>query len=176
MISASNIYLVGPMGVGKTTVGKALAKSLGMDFIDSDQQIEDRTGVSISTIFDIEGEEGFRKREAQMIFELVQKKNIVLATGGGAVAREDVRKVMRHNGLVIYLHATVEMLVERTRSSKNRPLLNSDKEPREVLESLMQEREPLYRAEADIVFETDSRSPRAVARDICNEIRERWQR
>ena len=78
MISASNIYLVGPMGVGKTTVGKALAKSLGMDFIDSDQQIEDRTGVSISTIFDIEGEEGFRKREAQMIFELVQKKNIVL--------------------------------------------------------------------------------------------------
>ena len=111
-----------------------------------------------------------------MIFELVQKKNIVLATGGGAVAREDVRKVMRHNGLVIYLHATVEMLVERTRSSKNRPLLNSDKEPREILESLMQEREPLYRAEADIVFETDSRSPHAVARDICNEIRERWQR
>ncbi|HJP06350.1 MAG: shikimate kinase AroK [Acidiferrobacteraceae bacterium] len=176
MISASNVYLVGPMGVGKTTVGRALAKSLGMDFIDSDARIEERTGVSISTIFDIEGEGGFREREAQMIFELVQQKNIVLATGGGAVTREDVRKAMRHNGLVIYLHATVDMLVERTRSSKNRPLLNTSKEPREVLETLMQEREPLYRAEADIVFETDARSPHAVARDICSEIRQRWQR
>ena len=176
MISASNIYLVGPMGVGKTTVGRALAKSLGMEFVDSDQEIEDRTGVSISTIFDIEGEAGFREREAKEIFELVKRKNIVLATGGGAVTREDVRKAMRHNGLVIYLHATLEMLVERTRSSKNRPLLNTGEDPREVLETLMQEREPLYRAEADIVFETDSRSPHAVAKDICTEIRKRWQR
>ena len=98
MISASNVYLVGPMGVGKTTVGRALAKSLGMDFIDSDARIEERTGVSISTIFDIEGEGGFREREAQMIFELVQQKNIVLATGGGAVTREDVYQAARHNG------------------------------------------------------------------------------
>lgn len=176
MISASNIYLVGPMGVGKTTVGRSLAKSLGLEFVDSDQQIEERTGVSISTIFDIEGEAGFREREAKEIFELVKRKDIVLATGGGAVTREDVRKAMRHNGLVIYLHATLEMLVERTRSSKNRPLLNTGADPREVLEALMLEREPLYRAEADIVFETDSRSPHAVARDICSEIRKRWQR
>ena len=175
MISASNIYLVGPMGVGKTTVGRSLAKSLGMEFVDSDQEIEARTGVSISTIFDIEGETGFREREAKEIFELVKRKNIVLATGGGAVTREDVRKAMRHNGLVIYLHATLDMLVERTRSSKNRPLLNTGEDPRVVLEALMTEREPLYRAEADIVFETDSRSPHAVAKDICNGIRKRWQ-
>ena len=106
----------------------------------------------------------------------MKRKNIVLATGGGAVTREDVRKAMRHNGLVIYLHATLEMLVERTRSSKNRPLLNTGEDPRKVLEALMEEREPLYRAEADIIFETDSRSPHAVAKDICNEIRKRWQR
>ena len=162
MISASNIYLVGPMGVGKPQSDVPWPK-VSAWVVDSDQQIEERTGVSIGTIFDIEGEAGFREREAKEIFELVKRTDIVLATGGGAVTREDVRKAMRHNGLVIYLHATLEMLVERTRSSKNRPLLNSGVDPREVLETLMLERDPL-RAEADIVFETDSRSPHAVAR------------
>ena len=161
-------------GVGKTTIGKALAKNLGMDFVDSDESIEERTGVSILTIFDIEGEDGFRQREAQMISELTGRKNIVLATGGGAVIRDDVRKTLRHNGLVIYLHATVDMLLERTRNSKNRPLLNRGGDRRKIFEDLMSEREPLYRQEADIVFETDGRSPHAVARDILSEVKKRW--
>ena len=176
MIENNNVYLVGPMGVGKTTIGRALAKNLGMEFMDSDQEIEDRTGVTICTIFDIEGEGGFRDREAQMIFELVKKKNIVLATGGGAITREDVRKAMRFNGLVVYLKAKLEMLVERTRANKNRPLLNVDQEPKDVLKRLMIEREPLYTAEADIIFEIDERSPIVAAKEISTEILKHWPR
>ena len=176
MTNGLRIFLVGFSGTGKSTVGRRVASLLGWEFADADEQIVKRAGVVVEQIFVDEGEAGFREREAKEIFELVKRKNIVLATGGGAVTREDVRKAMRHNGLVIYLHATLEMLVERTRSSKNRPLLNTGADPREVLEALMLEREPLYRAEADIVFETDSRSPHAVARDICSEIRKRWQR
>ena len=114
MTNAKNIYLVGPMGVGKTTIGKALAKNLTLDFVDSDFEIEQRTGVTISTIFDIEGEDGFRNREIRMVTELAERKGIVLATGGGAVLSEDVRKALRHNGLVVYLHASIDMQMDRT--------------------------------------------------------------
>ena len=139
------------MGVGKTTIGKALAKNLTLEFVDSDYEIEQRTGVTISTIFDIEGEDGFRNREIRMVTELAERKGIVLATGGGAVMSEDVRTELRHNGLVVYLHR------------------------REVLEQLMQEREPMYRQEADVVYETDGRSPQTAAREIAGEVRKLWQ-
>ena len=163
------------MGVGKTTIGKALAKNLTLDFVDSDFEIEQRTGVTISTIFDIEGEDGFRNREIRMVTELAERKGIVLATGGGAVLSEDVRKAIRHTGLVVYLHASIDMQMDRTRNSKNRPLLNTGANRREVLEQLMLEREPLYRQEADVIYETDGRSPQTAAREIAEEVRKLWQ-
>ena len=161
--------------MGKTTIGKALAKNLTLDFVDSDYEIEQRTGVTISTIFDIEGEDGFRNREIRMVTELAERKGIVLATGGGAVESEDVRKALRHNGLVVYLHASIDMQMDRTRNSKNRPLLNTGANRREVLEQLMEEREPLYRQEADVIYETDGRSPQTAAREIAEEVRKLWQ-
>lgn len=111
------------MGVGKSTIGKALARHLAMDFVDSDHEIEDRTGATISLIFDIEGEDGFRAREVSMIGELVQRNNIVLATGGGSVMTEDNRRALRKNGVVIYLSASVATQVKRVRNNRNRPLL-----------------------------------------------------
>lgn len=169
-----NIYLIGPMGVGKTTVGRALAKQLGLEFVDSDAEIEERTGVTITTIFDIEGEDGFRIREEKMIAELTRRQNIVLATGGGVVLSEANRRCLRQNGTVVYLHASVDMQMDRTRNSKNRPLLDG-KDREKVLTELMAEREPLYRQEADLVFTTDSRSAHAVARDVIKEIKAKWQ-
>ena len=174
MSTTSNVYLVGPMGVGKTTIGRALAKNFSLEFIDSDQEIENRTGVTILTIFDIEGDDGFRDREARIISEMAKRRGIVLATGGGAIVRPENRRALRHSGLVVYLHATVEIQLERTRNSRNRPLLNSGNR-QQVLEKLMQEREPLYRQEADIVYATDNRSPHAAAGEIAREIREKWQ-
>ena len=174
MNTSSNVYLIGPMGVGKTTIGKALAKNLALEFVDSDQEIENRTGVSIMTIFDIEGDVGFRNREVKVILEIAKRRGIVLATGGGAVLRPENRRALRNSGLVVYLHATVEMQLERTRNSRNRPLLKKGSR-RNVIEDLMHEREPLYRQEADIVYVTDSRAPQVAAREIAGEIREKWQ-
>jgi shikimate kinase len=162
------------MGVGKTTIGKALAKHLTLEFVDSDQEIENRTGVSIMTIFDIEGDVGFRDREVKVISEIARRRGIVLATGGGAVLRSENRRALRNSGLVVYLHATVEMQLERTRNSRNRPLLNNGNR-RSVIEDLMREREPLYRQEADIVYVTDSRSPQTAAKEIAQEINKKWQ-
>jgi len=164
-----NVYLIGPMGVGKSTIGKALARHLAMDFVDSDHEIEDRTGATISLIFDIEGEEGFRAREVSMIGELVQRSNIVLATGGGSVMDEDNRRALRKNGVVIYLSASVSTQVKRVRNNRNRPLLEKG-DPETVLRSLWEERDPVYRQEADHVFPTDDRSPASVARDIAKEL------
>ena len=117
----ANIILVGMMGAGKTTVGKALANSLGKEFIDSDHEIQERTGVKIPVIFEIEGEAGFRKRESEVLIELVKKKNIVLATGGGAVLSQENRQILQRGGIVIYLRASVNDLYRRTRHDKNRP-------------------------------------------------------
>ncbi|MFC1665071.1 shikimate kinase AroK [Pseudomonadota bacterium] len=164
-----NIILVGPMGVGKTTIGRPLANKLDMEFVDSDREIEHRTGVTISIIFEIEGEDGFRKRESAMIDELTQRKNTVLATGGGAILDDFNRMLMRKRGVVVYLHASVDLQLSRTRTGKNRPLLmNGD--PRKTLEDLMAVREPLYRQEADIVVNTENRSPGAVAREIAERV------
>ena len=175
MNTSSNVYLIGPMGVGKTTIGKALAKNLALEFVDSDQEIENRTGVSIMTIFDIEGDIGFRDREVKVILEMAKRRGICAGDRGwsGTCAPEN-RRALRNSGLVVYLHATVEMQLERTRNSRNRPLLNKGSR-RSVIEDLMHEREPLYRQEADIVYVTDSRSPQAAAREITGEIREKWQ-
>lgn len=162
---SENIFLVGPMGVGKTTIGSHLARKLKYEFVDSDTEIEKRTGASISLIFDIEGEEGFRKREAQMIEELTQRQHIVLSTGGGSVLDEVSRQHLRSRGYVVYLKASVDILHERLKKSRNRPLMETD-DKQKVIEDLLQEREPLYQAVADITIITDGRTAQDVAREI----------
>lgn len=170
----NNIYLIGPMGVGKTTIGRILARRLGMEFADADYEIEHRTGVSIATIFDIEGEEGFRQRESGVVQELADRSGIVLATGGGAVLAEANRRVMRDSGLVIYLRAPIDILVERTRSAKHRPLLQRG-DPKQVLESLLAVRGPIYEAAADLVMDTDRRAPSTIAGQLVKRIHKKWK-
>ncbi|MHB8346640.1 MAG: shikimate kinase AroK [Acidiferrobacterales bacterium] len=162
----SRIFLIGPMGAGKTTIGRHLATTLGMDFSDSDQEIEARTGASIPLIFEIEGEPGFRRREAAVIADLVTRPNLVLATGGGAVLSEANREALRQYGIVVYLRAATEILVERTRRDRCRPLLLQADNPRGTIEELMRVRDPLYRSTAHVIVDTDRRSPAAVARDV----------
>lgn len=159
------------MGVGKSTIGRTLARELKMDFIDSDHELEQRTGATVSLIFDIEGEEGFRKREAQIVQELAERNNIVMATGGGSIIDEENRKALRKNGTVVYLSASVETQLTRVRNTKNRPMLQEG-DPREILDQLNIVRDPIYREEADFVFATDDRSPANVARDIAKELQE----
>ena len=170
MTSKPNIFLVGPMGAGKTSIGRQLAEALGMDFFDSDHEIEARSGATIPWIFDVEGEEGFRKREQTMIDELSQRQNIVLATGGGAVLSEATRKHLKTRGTVIYLSASIDLLLERTQRDRNRPLLQTEN-PRARLEELMQIREPLYREVADIVLETDDSSIRHTVNRIIKQLK-----
>lgn len=170
MTSKPNIFLVGPMGAGKTSIGRQLAEALGMDFFDSDHEIEARSGATIPWIFDVEGEEGFRKREQTMIDELSQRQNIVLATGGGAVLSETSRNYLKTRGTVIYLSASIDLLLERTQRDRNRPLLQTEN-PRARLEELMQIREPLYREVADIVLETDDSSIRHTVNRIIKQLK-----
>ncbi len=148
-----NIFLVGLMGAGKTTVGRMLAKHLDLVFYDSDVEIEKRTGVKIPVIFELEGEAGFRKREVAVIEELSKLQNIVLATGGGAVLSETTRKNLKQNGTTIYLRANVHELWNRTRNDKNRPLLQTP-DPKKRLEELYQVRDPLYQQVASLVVDT----------------------
>lgn len=148
------IILVGPMGAGKTTIGRQLAKSLGRKFYDSDKEIEKRTGASIPLIFELEQEEGFRKRESAMIRELASQDDIVLATGGGAVLKKNNRDILTRQGFVIYLCAPVEQLLRRTARDKNRPLLQTEN-PKQTIKDLLKIRDPLYREVADLVMETD---------------------
>jgi shikimate kinase len=151
------VFLVGMMGAGKTTVGRQLAKRLGKAFCDSDREIEARTGVRVAVIFDIEGEAGFRKREAEVIEQVTTLDDIVLATGGGAVLDPRNREHLRTRGFVIYLHAPPAVLWQRTRSDKSRPLLQEG-DPRDRLEKLYAERDPLYREVADLVIDTGRQS------------------
>lgn len=150
---SENIYLIGLMGAGKTTIGRQLAKALKMPFYDSDKAIEEATGVNIPTIFEFEGEEGFRDREQKMIRQLTELEGIVLATGGGAILREENRRLLQENGFVVYLKCSVNRILERTRKDTQRPLLRTDN-PRARLESLYAEREPLYSACADFKVDT----------------------
>lgn len=161
----SNIFLVGPMGAGKTTVGRRLAEARGMTFVDSDQEIEARTGVDIPYIFEKEGEEGFRKREKATIADLSALNGIVLATGGGAILDPESRQLLSARGVVVYLHASLEQQMIRTARADNRPLLNTP-DRREVLSRLFGIRDPLYREIADLILQTDGRSAKALVREI----------
>lgn len=160
----SSIILVGPMGTGKTTIGRLLAREMGFEFVDSDREIEARCGADIPWIFDVEGESGFRERESQVLEELTQRSGIVLATGGGAVMAEANQKALVR-GFVVYLHTTVDQQFERTRKDRKRPLLQAE-DPRGVLARLMALREPVYRRIADLVVRTDRKRPKTLVRDI----------
>lgn len=160
---AGNFFLIGLMGAGKTTIGRALARRLNKTFYDSDHEIEKHTGVRIVTIFDIEGEARFREREAEMIANLVQQPDIVLATGGGAVLHEASRTHLHRHGMVIYLRASVDELYARTRLDRNRPLLHTP-DPLGILNRLFAERDPLYQSIADLVIDTGNQPiPQLVA-------------
>jgi shikimate kinase len=167
-----NIYLVGMMGAGKTTVGKALARRLGREFVDCDREIVERTGVPIATIFEIEGEAGFRRRETAVLAELAARENAVVATGGGAVLAEENRVLMRSNGTVVYLRAALEHLHERTRRSNARPLLSKG-DRRATLASLLEERDPLYRETAHLTIESGSPSAGTLAGRIAEALEAR---
>ncbi len=156
-----NIFLVGMMGAGKTSVGRMLARNLGKTFYDSDQVIEARTGVKISLIFELEGESGFRARETAILEELTSLRGIVLATGGGVVLREANRQVLRSRGTVVYLRASVNELWNRTRHDRNRPLLQTA-DPLTRLRELHTQRDPLYLEVADLTIETGSQSVKSL--------------
>lgn len=161
---AQNIFLIGLAGSGKSSIGKYIADELGLTFYDSDQVVEDRTGADIPWIFDLEGEEGFRTREAKVIEELTQEQGIVLATGGGAILRAENRRHLGGRGIVVYLQASIEQLIQRTNKSQNRPLLVKD--PRVAYEKMLQIREPLYQELADVTVDTDSFSAVSIGNKI----------
>ncbi|MDO9212491.1 MAG: shikimate kinase AroK [Methylococcales bacterium] len=163
-----NIYLVGLMGAGKTTIGRQLARTLKLPFYDSDKAIEESTGVDIPTIFEFEGEEGFRDREQKMIQQLTKMDGIVLATGGGAILREENRQLLKENGFIVYLQCSVDRILERTRRDTQRPLLNTA-EPRERIETLFSQREPLYLACADYKIDTGILQSKVVVNHILEE-------
>ena len=165
MKKSQNLFLVGPMGAGKSAVGRQLARLMRMDFVDSDDEIEHRTGVDIPFIFEKEGEEGFRKREVKIIEELSVRQGIVLATGGGAVMDSRNRSYLGARGFVIYLHTTVEQQLDRTKRGRNRPLLDN-KDRKAVIAELMEIRDPLYREISDLIVKTDGRLVREVAAEI----------
>lgn len=162
-----NVFLVGPMGAGKSTIGRLLAAELSLSFRDSDRVIEDRTGADIPWIFDMEGEEGFRERETAVLSELSRERDAVIATGGGIVLRAQNRDMMKKSGCVCYLTASIDQLVERTARDKKRPLLQVEN-PRQKIIDLLALRDPLYRDAADLVVNTDRRSPKSVAQEIAS--------
>lgn len=166
-----NVFLIGPMGAGKSTIGRLLAKELKYPFKDSDREIEERTGADIPWIFDVEGEEGFRQREEAMIAELVHEDGIVLATGGGVVMRPANRAALKSGGLVVYLRTSVEQQLQRTAKDRQRPLLQTA-DPEAVLRDLMAKRDPLYREIADLIIETDQRGLKVVVNAILARLQE----
>ena len=151
----NNIFLVGLMGTGKTTIGQHIARELGLVFYDTDAAIVKKTGADINWIFDLEGEEGFRERESKVVEELTKLDHIVLATGGGTIVRPDNRQHLRDNGMVIYLQATIDKLLVRTEKSNHRPLLNTN-DKRATYEKLLVQRHPLYSEIADLTYDTDN--------------------
>lgn len=169
-MNTHNIILIGPMGAGKSTIGKLLGHALNLPFLDSDKEIEHRTGASIPLIFEIEGEAGFRDREVTVINEITDGEGWVLATGGGAILRAENQSIFAQRGFVVYLHATVQQQAERTAMDTQRPLLQTTDRIGKLTE-LMVEREPLYRAAADLIIETVGKSPRMVVELIQRQIK-----
>ena len=165
--NSQNVFLVGPMGAGKTTVGRHLADLLGRTFIDSDCEIERRTGATIPWIFEKEGESGFRQREHAAIAELTQRQQIILATGGGAVLDAENRQHLHERGVVIYLYTPVSMQLARTARDRNRPLLQT-KDPEATLRGLLAQRDPLYREVAHYIVPTLDGSARELAQKIIH--------
>ena len=165
MAKSNSIFLIGPMGAGKTTIGRLLAKAMGVEFLDSDKEIERRTGVSIPLIFEYEGEDGFRRREADAIDELTQNDRIVLATGGGSILLPENQERLMDRGFVVYLHCPVDKQLERTHKDTNRPLLQTEN-PKQKLTELFAIREPIYRRVSDFVIDTGSASGRTLVRQI----------
>ncbi|MBU6459403.1 MAG: shikimate kinase [Proteobacteria bacterium] len=163
--NCNNLFLIGLMGAGKTTVGKQLARTRNMNFLDSDHEIEHRTGASIPLIFELEGEEGFREREALIIEEITQNNNQVIATGGGTVLNDKNRKHLTERGIVIYLRASAEELWERTKHDKNRPLLLTE-DPLAKLKQLESIRAPLYENLADIIIDTGKKNLYALVQQL----------
>ena len=162
-----NIFIVGPMGSGKSTVGKIISDELFLSFFDTDEEIESRTGASIDWIFDLEGEEGFRKRESEVLQEMAQKNSIVLSTGGGVILSDINRELLSSRGTVFYLSTPIDIQVERTSKDKDRPLLKNG-DPKEILSTLHEKRESLYLQVSDHVVETANKSSQQVATEIIN--------
>jgi len=171
-VGAGNIFLVGMMGAGKTTIGRALARRLALEFIDTDRELVERTGVPVATIFEIEGEPGFRRRESAILAEMAVRSGAVVATGGGAILAAENRAVMRGHGTVVYLRARLESLWERTRRDTNRPLL-ATADPRGTLAMLLEQREPLYLEAAHLVVDTGPQSASALVARLAAQLRER---
>ena len=169
MKQPQNIFLIGPMGAGKSAVGRQLAKLLHLSFVDSDDEIETRTGVDIPFIFEKEGEDGFRKREAKVIDDLSALESVILATGGGAVVDPQNRSRLGARGFVVYLYTTVDQQLARTQKGRERPML-ANGDSRKILEDLMAVRDPLYREIADLTVETDGRKVKAVANEILERL------
>lgn len=171
MKPSENIYLIGLMGAGKTTIGRQLAKALQWPFYDSDKAIEESTGVDIPTIFEFEGENGFRLREQKMLQQLTALSGIVLATGGGAILSEHNRVLLKNHGFVVYLQCSVERILERTRKDTQRPLLRTDN-PRARIEELLRQREELYIATADYRIDTGQFQSKLVVKNILKQFRQ----
>lgn len=169
MKTPQRVFLVGPMGAGKSTIGRLLADELRLDFRDADREIEERSGVDIPWIFDMEGEAGFRRRETAMLEELSELDGVVISTGGGAVLNADNRRIMAARGVVVYLYTSVAEQVRRTAKDRKRPLLQQGN-PRQVLTELMEIRDPLYREIADVVVDTDGCSPKSVVQSLLSQL------
>ena len=169
MSRLDNIFIVGPTGAGKTTVGRRVARHFGLEFFDLDAEIERRTGADIALIFDIEGEAGFRRREADMLDRLTARSQILLSTGGGAVLDSDSQKRLRSRGLVVYLETPVQRQIDRLRNDKRRPLLQNPNR-REILTKMANERNPIYRELADLTVASESVSVARMARKVAREL------
>jgi shikimate kinase len=169
-MAKGNIFLVGMMGAGKTTLGRTLAQRLQLEFADTDKVLVARTGVPVATIFEIEGEEGFRRRESAVLAELAEREGLVIATGGGAVLSEDNRALMRNHGTVVYLRARLESLWERTRHDSTRPLLATP-DPHATLAEILSKREPLYREAAHVIVDTGAQSASSLAARVVTALR-----
>ena len=166
---SDSIILIGPMGSGKTSTGRILAKKIGFNFLDTDEEVVERTGVSIAYIFDVEGETGFRQREHQALKKFIDDDNVVIATGGGIVVHDESRAIIQSHKTVVYLKTSIEKQIERATVSDKRPLL-IDTDPASKLQELMLTREPLYEEISDIKIDTDKSTPREIALEIIDKL------